>query len=123
MPPTEALGQAASALDSGRPRDAFALCGEVLARQPDNAEALNLAGVAAFQTGDAAEARSLLETAIAFRPGFADALNNLGNVLKAGGGLNGPKKNGAPDRIRTCDLCLRRARVLLISRFLLISYH
>ena len=38
------LGQAALALDSARPRDAFALCGEVLARQPDNAEALNLAG-------------------------------------------------------------------------------
>jgi tetratricopeptide (TPR) repeat protein len=76
-------------LDSGRPQDAFALCGEVLARQPDNAEALNLAGVAAFQAGDAAEARSLLETAIAFRPGFADALNNLGNVLKATGDLAG----------------------------------
>ncbi len=92
-PPTESttdtLGHAASALGSGRPRDALALCGEVLARQPDNAEALNLAGVAAFQTGDAAEARSLLETAIAFRPGFADALNNLGNVLKAGGDLEG----------------------------------
>ncbi len=86
---TDALGQAASALNSGRPQDAFALCGEVLASQPDNAEALNLAGVAAFQTGDAAEARSLLETAIAFRPGFADALNNLGNVLKAGGDLEG----------------------------------
>ena len=83
------LGQAALALDSGRPRDAFALCGKVLARQPDNAEALNLAGVAAFQFGDAAEARSLLETAIAFRPGFADALNNLGNVLKATGDLEG----------------------------------
>ncbi len=85
----DTLGQAASALDSGRPQDAFVLCGEVLATQPDNAEALNLAGVAAFQIGDAAEARSLLETAIAFRPGFADALNNLGNVLKAGGDLEG----------------------------------
>ncbi len=36
----------------------------------------------------AAEARSLLETAVAFKPGFADALNNLGNVLKAEGALD-----------------------------------
>jgi len=73
------------ALQSGRPQESFGLCGQVLAVQPDNADALNLAGVAAFQLGDAAEARSLLETAIAFRPGFADAHNNLGNVLKAVG--------------------------------------
>ncbi len=103
--PADTLAQAASALDAGRPRDAFALCGEVLAREPDNAEALNLAGVAAFQTGDAAEARSLLETAIAFRPGFADALNNLGNVLKAGGDLEGAEAryreatNARPDSL------------------------
>ena len=77
------LAEAAAALRAGRPEEAFSLCGRVLAAEPDNAEALNLAGVAAFQTGDGAEARSLLETALAFRPGFADALNNLGNVLKA----------------------------------------
>lgn len=72
-----------TALRAGRPDDAFGLCGRVLAAEPDNADALNLAGVAAFQAGDGTEARSLLETAVAFRPGFADALNNLGNVLKA----------------------------------------
>ena len=59
----------------------------MLAREPDNAEALNLAGVACFQAGDGAEARSLLETVVAFRPKFADALNNLRNVLKAADSL------------------------------------
>lgn len=81
----EVLGGAAAALQAGRPGDAMLLCREILAQEPDNADALNLAGVAAFQLGDAAEARSLIETAVAFRPDFADALNNLGNVLKAEG--------------------------------------
>lgn len=81
------LGRAAAALQSGRPQEAFGICGQVLALEPDNADALNLAGVAAFQIGDGDEARSLLETAITFRPGFADAHNNLGNVLKALGEL------------------------------------
>ncbi|MBL6959000.1 MAG: tetratricopeptide repeat protein [Rhodospirillales bacterium] len=81
----EALGLAASALQSGRPEEAFRLCGRVLQQNPGDSEALNLAGVAAFQAGDASEALSLLETAVAFRPDFADAHNNLGNVLKAMG--------------------------------------
>jgi tetratricopeptide (TPR) repeat protein len=84
MSPDDLVG-AVTALQSGRPQEALAICGQVLAAAPDNPEALNLAGVAAFQTGDGAEARSLLETAIAFRPGFSDAHNNLGNVLKAAG--------------------------------------
>jgi len=79
----EILGLAAAALQSGRPQEAWRLCGQVLSRDPGETEALNLAGVAAFQNGDGREARSLLETAIAFRPDFADAHNNLGNVLKA----------------------------------------
>ena len=45
-----------AALQSGRPQEALAICGQVLAAAPDNPEALNLAGVAAFQTGDGAEA-------------------------------------------------------------------
>ena len=79
----ETLGLAAAALQSGRPQEAWRLCGQVLSRDPGETEALNLAGVAAFQSGDGREARSLLETATAFRPDFADAHNNLGNVLKA----------------------------------------
>ncbi|HIM24184.1 MAG TPA: tetratricopeptide repeat protein [Rhodospirillales bacterium] len=79
------LGRAMAALQASRPQEALGICGQVLAAEPDNADALNLAGVAAFQSGDGAEAISLLETAIAFRPDFADAHNNLGNVLKAAG--------------------------------------
>lgn len=81
------LALAAGALDAGRPADAMALLAEVLARRPDDADALNLAGVAAFRMGNAGDARDLLQTASAYRPDFAEALNNLGNVLKETGDL------------------------------------
>jgi len=81
----ETLGLAAAALQSDRPQEALRLCGQVLSRDPGDTEALNLAGVAAFQTGDGGQARELLETALAFRPDFTDAHNNLGNVLEAQG--------------------------------------
>ena len=45
------LAEAVAALQAGRPEEAFSLCGRVLAAEPDNADALNLAGVAAFQAG------------------------------------------------------------------------
>ena len=38
------LAAAAAALRDGRPEEAFSLCGRVLAAEPDNADALNLAG-------------------------------------------------------------------------------
>ncbi|MDA0305992.1 MAG: tetratricopeptide repeat protein [Proteobacteria bacterium] len=79
----ELLGEAARDLQAGRAEAALVLIRQVLKSEPDNAEALNLCGVASFHTGDVAEAVSMLETAISFRPGFADALNNLGNVFKA----------------------------------------
>jgi len=77
------LSRAAQTLQDGKAEEALALCRAVLASTPDNAEALNLCGVAAFHIGDAVEAVSLLQTAVSFRPDFADAHNNLGNVFKA----------------------------------------
>ncbi|SVB80230.1 uncharacterized protein METZ01_LOCUS233084, partial [marine metagenome] len=53
--PTNRLLQAVAALDQGDPYLAFDLCCEVLTADPTNTEALNLAGIAAFQTGLAEE--------------------------------------------------------------------
>jgi len=52
---------------------------------PKDDEALNIAGVAAFQLGDSEIALDLLHTAVAYAPGNAEAQTNLGNVLAARG--------------------------------------
>ena len=78
-----ALGEAIFHLEAGRPKDAARLCRRLLKVWPGDAEALNLAGIAEFQSGDARRAVKLLGTAIARQPGHVDAHINLGNVLKA----------------------------------------
>ncbi len=78
-----ALGQVTALLQGGRAGEARALCQSLLAEQPREHRLLNLAAIACFETGDAATALTLLETAIEHRPDFVDAHNNLGNVLKA----------------------------------------
>ena len=79
---SEALELAAISLQSGKPQEAYSYCVKALKVDPADAEALNLAGVAAFQNGDADQAISLLETAVSFKADFSDAFNNLGNVHK-----------------------------------------
>jgi hypothetical protein len=44
-PLSDPLAAATAALRAGRPEEAFSLCERVLAAEPDNADALNLAGV------------------------------------------------------------------------------
>ncbi len=80
-----ALGEAVFHLEAGRPKDAARRCRRLLKDWPGDAEALNLAGVAEFQSGDARRAVTLLRRAIARQPGHVDAHGNLGNVLKATG--------------------------------------
>ncbi len=53
----------------------------ILATTPDDADALNLAGIAQVQLGEVEDGLDLIRTAIAFRPGFAAAMSNLGNIL------------------------------------------
>lgn len=79
------LSRAREHMQNGQPQDALAACRGVLQSDPGNAEALNLAGVAAFQTGLAEEALEMLQTAAAFAPDNAEILTNLGNVLGAAG--------------------------------------
>jgi len=67
----------------GRVRDALAGYRRVLAGQPDNPNALNLAGVALAALGDAHEAATLLERCTRAAPGFADAHANLALAYRA----------------------------------------
>jgi len=83
-----ALGQALTFLQAGDPNEAWALYRQVLSVQPYRPEALNLGGVAAFQSGHAKRGLKLLRAAVAAQPRYVDAHNNLGNMLKASGQLD-----------------------------------
>jgi tetratricopeptide (TPR) repeat protein len=81
------LGRITALLQAGHAREAGEFCQTLLVEHPEDPRVLNLGAIAGFQTGDAATAVELLETAIEHQPDFVDAHNNLGNVLKAQGDL------------------------------------
>jgi predicted O-linked N-acetylglucosamine transferase (SPINDLY family) len=68
---------------AGQLREAEAIYRQVLARQPDNADALNLLGFLAHQVNRRPEALELIRRAIALRPRAADFYHNLAVVLAA----------------------------------------
>jgi len=70
-----------SALEAGRFDEAWSLSRDGLARAPKDGTVLNLAGIAAFQVGDAETARELLAEAATRRPKDPEIQMNLGNVL------------------------------------------
>lgn len=70
-------------LDAGDIDAARATADRALAERPDDPALLNLAGIAAVRSGDAAAATSLFETALAFDSSFVDARLNLANALAA----------------------------------------
>ena len=78
-----ALQQVVAYLQGGLYAEARQSCELVLKSYPEHPDALNLCGVACFQSGDADESIRYLEAAITNRENFADAYNNLGNVLRA----------------------------------------
>lgn len=82
------VARAREQLRQGRAREALSLCKRALAAEPADAQALNLAGVAAFQAGLTEEALEMLNTALAFAPENAEMRTNLGNVLAAMGRLD-----------------------------------
>jgi len=67
---------------AGRLREAEPLYRQILARQPDHADALHLLGVLARQAGRIDIAVDSIRRAIAFRPNYPEAHNNLGIALK-----------------------------------------
>jgi len=66
---------------AGRLAEAEKTYRQVLERQPDHAEALNLLGVLVGQTGQWDAAVELIRRAVGLKPDFADAHYNLGKAL------------------------------------------
>ncbi len=80
---TDFLNLARAQLQLGKPDEALAFARQALAANAEDPQALNIAGVSAFQSGNHDEGLDLLRTAIAFAPNNAEAQTNLGNVLAA----------------------------------------
>ena len=66
---------------AGRAAEARAGLDAILARQPDNPDALHLLGVMQFVDGRTAEGVALLERAVSQVPRFASAMGNLAEML------------------------------------------
>jgi predicted O-linked N-acetylglucosamine transferase (SPINDLY family) len=73
---------------AGRLREAENLYKQILAHQPNHADATRLLGVIARQMGRTDIAVDLFRRAIALRPGYPEAHSNLGNALKDKGQLD-----------------------------------
>lgn len=83
--PSEALelSQARVALERGDIRQAETLCMQILAQQPDCAEALHLGSLLLFRQGEMIGAIERMMRAIELEPSRAEWLNDLGNLLAA----------------------------------------
>ncbi len=79
----DVVNQARAELAQGNHKQALDLARQALKTNPEDSDALNIAGVAAFQGGGQQEGLDLLRTAVAFAPGNAEAQTHLGNVLAA----------------------------------------
>ena len=66
---------------AGRLAEAEALYRQILAVQPNHADALHLLGVVAHQVGQNDVAVELIRRALALQPNIPEACNNLGNAL------------------------------------------
>ncbi len=94
--PPQPLGQglggkleaAVSHHQAGRLDQAKRLYSAILSREPKQVVALNFLGVIAHQQGDARRATALIGKALALRPNYAEAHNDLGNALKDLGKLD-----------------------------------
>jgi len=75
--------------EAGRFREAEQLYRQVLQREPNNAEALNLLGILAAQAGHPRDAKNLLAKAIGIDGGKAEYHYNLGLVYQGTGDRDG----------------------------------
>lgn len=82
-PPT--LERATTLLRSAQPLAAAAICGAILAREPSNAIAAQLLGLALKDTGDLAEGERWLRFSIQLEPNRGEFHANLGNLLRKRG--------------------------------------
>ncbi len=81
MNPNRTMAEALACHGAGRLREAGEIYREILARHPQDADALHLLGVIAFQGGDNDQALALISKAVNIRPGTPVFLDNLGLVL------------------------------------------
>ena len=79
------VNEARAKLAAGEVQEAFRLAQEALSANPRDADALKIAGVAAFQAGDPESAIDLFGTVLAYDAKDAEAHTNLGNALAATG--------------------------------------
>jgi Flp pilus assembly protein TadD len=85
MTAQQALELARQQHQAGQLQQAAAICRQVLATQPDNAEALHLLGLITFQSGQVAQAFDLIRRAIAINPSAIYYQSNLGHLLTSAG--------------------------------------
>jgi len=83
MTVAEALASAIQHYRSGQLGQAEALCRQIIAAQPQNADALHILGMVAHQTGHHEAAVRLFGRAIALNGTVAQYHNSFGNVLRA----------------------------------------
>lgn len=85
MAPSGSLDEALSLHKNGKLDDAILIYRQVIDQDPGNADAWYLLSTAAYQKGDPALARELMENALKLRGDVADYHNNLGLILRAEG--------------------------------------
>ncbi len=79
----DSLAPAVAALRAGRPDDAVRQLNDLLARQPDHADALHMLGVLCCSADRHEQGARLLSRSVALAPGMPGAWPNLGNALSA----------------------------------------
>ena len=84
----EALAIAIQHHQGGQLQTAEQIYRQVLAVEPNQADAWHLLGVLGAQTGNDQHAVECISRAVALKPDFAEAHNNLGNVLRGQGKLD-----------------------------------
>jgi predicted O-linked N-acetylglucosamine transferase (SPINDLY family) len=109
----DALKRAIAYHQAGRLADAETIYRQILARQPNHADALHLLGLIALRSGHRDQAIELIRRAIAIHPTWAEAIYNLGVALKEAGQLEAAieahrrvlrlDQNSAPARAALAD--------------------
>jgi tetratricopeptide (TPR) repeat protein len=85
---SERLSRARNSHVAGQLEQAEAIYREILARHPDQPDALHLTGVVAHQRGQHTDARELISRAISINPAVASYHCNLAETLRASGDLD-----------------------------------